>query len=981
VAAKKGGNPLVWVGIAVAALAAVGIFLATRGGDEREPVSDDKVIEQPGRDVVVPRTDDLAAAMAALRGKVSGLSAEGKFGEALGAIDAFAREHPEAEVDLEDEVLAAAERRCAEIMRTAEAAVAARDYAKARAAVARVASFGIPALAEKAEAKLAEISSRENQAGDWAKWDAIKAEAAKLVGEGKFDEAVQALAAAKAIPLGNVADLIATEMSAIEAARQEAAEAVAAAYAAESDKVWALFKQRKYAEADVLLAALADKQGGAAYRADLEAAKLLKEFWGRVEAWVVARKGKFLAIARASGDVTDVQDGVVTLQRGAATFTRRIDELAAKQALAYASLEDDEHSNLLKGVFLLAEGEELGEARAALAAAGDGPHVAAWRDRVASRQREAGIVGDEPDGTGHAGKWRRLFDGETLNGWRGVSAGTFRKHGEVDVARGCIILGRGRPATGIACTRNIPRENYELTLEAMRQKHGEELCSMVFPLGASRCQLVIGGWARRPGEGKIGLGLVDGHGGGDNMTTRAFPVENGRWYKIHLAVTASSVAVSVNGVRQIDFPWKQHKLSLTGSHQIIPTPLAILTWNVSTAFRNVAIRSLPTARTGWRDLLTDEYRDRWQIVTDFGEGDEGGRGAIKDGKAVLEVKRGRIGISWSGSFPTDDYEVVFEAAQFAGSRFGSVVFPVGETHGVWVMGSGTTMGVGVLDGKSYNHKQNPTARPMRYERGRWYKFRLRVTSDRVEAWRDDEQVVDLAGASRRLTPDKRGTTLKPFGFNTLDCTLGIRNLRVRRLVAETVPRAEEPKMGEWKSLFDGKTLKGWQPIREGKKFIGAGKVAVKDGAILLGPGNPKTGVRWTGSFPRTGYELSYEAAKLEGPYQFGSAWFPVGESYCELVLGGGANHNIVGLSYVDDKWAGENATLTHASFEHKRWYAVRVRVTDEKVQAWVGERRVVDMLRARHALGKVAPPGGILCISSYGNTSSVRRIRVRTFAQ
>ncbi|NQT87814.1 DUF1080 domain-containing protein, partial [bacterium] len=980
--AKKGANPLVWVGIAVAAVAAVGIFLATRGGDK--PVVDTEakvnVVQgnQGSRKVVVTPKDDLAPAIAKLRSQVKSLSASGKFGEALAAIDAFAKKHPGVEGDLRDEVLAPADARYAELVQAADVALEGKDYAKARAALAPAASFGIPALATQAKAKLAEIDSREKQAAQWVKWDAIKAEAAKLTAAGKFDEAVQALAAAKALPLDNVAELIATETAAIDAARQKAADAVAAAYAAESDKVWALFKERKYAEADALLSKLADKKGGAAYQADLEAAKLLKEFWGRVEAWVVARKGKLVSIAGASGNVATVENGVVTLNQGDASFTRRVDQLAWVQALAYAGLKADARSNLLKGVFLLAEQEKLDDAETALAAAGDGPHAAALRGRLASVRK----VGDAVVAAkGPAGQWLRLFDGTTLDGWRGVSGGTFSKHGKVGVAKGCILLARGKPVTGIACSRSIPKENYELTLEAMRQKHGEELCSIVFPLGASRCQLVVGGWARRPGEGKIALSRVDGRSGSDNMTTRRFPIEDGRWYKIHLAVRGAMVIVSVDGVRQIDFPWQAHEVSLQGSHQVIPTPLGICAWNVSTAIRNVAIRRLPTEEKGtWKDLLSEKYRSQWKMVTDFGEGNEGGRGAIKDGRAVLEVKSGRVGMSWADSFPTRDYEVVFEAAQIAGSRFGSVVFAVGESHGVWVMGSGTTMGMGVLDGKGYNHKQNPTTRRIRYERGRWYKFRLRVTHDRVEAWRDDEQVADLAGAARRLTPDKRGTTLKPFGFNTLDSTLGIRNLRLRSLTPEAETRVETLKPGPWRSLFDGKSLKGWRPIREGKAYEGAGNVAVKEGAILLAPGQPHTGIQWIGTFPRSGYELTYEAAKFDGPYQFGCPIFPVGDSHCELILGAGAGHNIVGLSDVDGKWAGENLTKTHMKFDHKRWYPVRVRVTDEMVEAWVGDRQVVTLRLAGHALTLDAPPGGGLAIRGYKNTTAVRKLRVRRIA-
>jgi len=63
-------------------------------------------------------------------------------------------------------------------------------------------------------------------------------------------------------------------------AAEERAAARRAAYAVESDKVWSLFKERKYTEADALLVKLADNKDVAAYQADLEAAKLLRSSGG-----------------------------------------------------------------------------------------------------------------------------------------------------------------------------------------------------------------------------------------------------------------------------------------------------------------------------------------------------------------------------------------------------------------------------------------------------------------------------------------------------------------------------------------------------------------------------------------------------------------------------------------------------------------------------------------------------------------------------
>ena len=64
---------------------------------------------------------------------------------------------------------------------------------------------------------------------------------------------------------------------------------------------------------------------------------------------------------------------------------------------------------------------------------------------------------------------------------------------------------------------------------------------------------------------------------------------------------------------------------------------------------------------------------------------------------------------------------------------------------------------------------------------------------------------------------------------------------------------------EWTSLFDGVSLQGWKET----PFRSRGTVQVKDNAIELGKGR-LTGVTWTGSFPKSGYEIRFEAVRRDG---------------------------------------------------------------------------------------------------------------------
>jgi hypothetical protein len=372
----------------------------------------------------------------------------------------------------------------------------------------------------------------------------------------------------------------------------EAADAVGA-YAEKSDAVWALFAQRKYAEADELLATLGTKPeakaAAAAYQADVEAARLLKQFWAAVEQWMVDRKGQFVAISGAAGTVVGVERGVVSIQRGKETLTRRVDQVTTKQAIAYARLKTDELSSLMKGVFLLAERSELDDAKAALDAAGESGHAAVYRARLAA------------------------------------------------------VMAKGQGAAESAT-------------------------------------------GSTPGE--------------------------------------------------------------------------------------------------WQDLLGAGNTKKWKLIASIGDVLPGRRAGVKVGISVLQSGKGRCAMQWTDEFPRSNYEVTFLANRDEGKRFGAVVFPIGDVSCSWVLGGeedGTHTGIELIDGLSYKDKKNPTYGRSRYEKGRWYRFRIRVTDEKVETWVEGREAIRLTRAGHRFSPNDVAETLGPFGFTANRSTLGIKSLRVRTL--------------------------------------------------------------------------------------------------------------------------------------------------------------------------------------------------------
>ena len=179
---------------------------------------------------------------------------------------------------------------------------------------------------------------------------------------------------------------------------------------------------------------------------------------------------------------------------------------------------------------------------------------------------------------------------------------------------------------------------------------------------------------------------------------------------------------------------------------------------------------------------------------------------------------------------------------------------------------------------------------------------------------------------------------------------------------------------DWIPLFDGQTLKGWKEA----PFRDRGDVRVKDAMISIGKGH-LTGIVWTGEFPKSGYEVRFEAARLEGNDFFAGITFPVKDSFCSWINGGWGG-SVVGLSSLDGDDASENDTSTVRDFAKGRWYAFRLAVTDNRIQGWIDDALVIDAdITGRRVELR---PGEIdLCtplgFASYSTTAGLRRVAYR----
>lgn len=189
---------------------------------------------------------------------------------------------------------------------------------------------------------------------------------------------------------------------------------------------------------------------------------------------------------------------------------------------------------------------------------------------------------------------------------------------------------------------------------------------------------------------------------------------------------------------------------------------------------------------------------------------------------------------------------------------------------------------------------------------------------------------------------------------------------------KTLPKADKE---GWRTLFDGKTMTGW----EATNFGGQGEVTIKEGALGFEFGNPLTGVNWIGAdLPKVDYEVEFESRRVQGGDFFCAFTFPYKESHASLVLGGWGGA-VTGMSSINGYDASENESTDYYKFEKEQWYKVRLKVTDTQITAWVDGEQLFQVetedktISTRIEVDLSKPLG----FCSFETVGEVRKVRMR----
>lgn len=196
-------------------------------------------------------------------------------------------------------------------------------------------------------------------------------------------------------------------------------------------------------------------------------------------------------------------------------------------------------------------------------------------------------------------------------------------------------------------------------------------------------------------------------------------------------------------------------------------------------------------KEGWISLFDGKTLGEWKVVTEA-DFERHGKVHVEDRRIILEDGIPATGIKWAGKFPKIDYEIALEAMRMEGEDFFcGLTFPVGDKWLTLVCGGwgGQVTGLSNIDGDSA--VDNETCTIQEYKQKQWYSIRVRVAKDRIGAWLDKEQIVDLEWANRQLSIRWEVEPTQPLGIATWYTTAALRNIRFRPLGKKPVESTKD----------------------------------------------------------------------------------------------------------------------------------------------------------------------------------------------
>lgn len=200
-------------------------------------------------------------------------------------------------------------------------------------------------------------------------------------------------------------------------------------------------------------------------------------------------------------------------------------------------------------------------------------------------------------------------------------------------------------------------------------------------------------------------------------------------------------------------------------------------------FLSVQAADKPAAKEpAWKSLFDGKTLKNWKSSQFGGEGPV----EVDEGSIVLHQGSDITGITWTGeALPKMNYEISLMARRIDGSDFFcGLTFEVNEDPCSLIIGGwgGGVVGISSLDGQ--DAANNETVKFESFERGQWYKIRMRITETGLMAWIDDRQVVSVATKGKKISIRHEVEPSRPFGICSYATMSGLKDIKIRELSKE-----------------------------------------------------------------------------------------------------------------------------------------------------------------------------------------------------
>jgi hypothetical protein len=175
-----------------------------------------------------------------------------------------------------------------------------------------------------------------------------------------------------------------------------------------------------------------------------------------------------------------------------------------------------------------------------------------------------------------------------------------------------------------------------------------------------------------------------------------------------------------------------------------------------------------------------------------------------------------------------------------------------------------------------------------------------------------------------------------------------------------------------------KSMEGWKSTQ----FGGDGQIGfTEEGHLSLDVGDPLTGITYEKDFPKSNFEVTWEANRKSGSDFLAGLTFPVGDEHASFICGGWGG-GLIGISSIDGNDASENSTASYKDIKNDRWYRFRLVVSDEAIMVWMDDEELIQVERKGKSFSvrgevRASRPFGY-CV--FRSKVEVRNLQYRTLA-